>query len=128
LILKLSHMNIEALRDYCMMKKGASESFPFDQTTLVFKVGGKMFAVTDLEDEFAVSLKCDPEKAESLREEYPAVRIPRYFNKRHWNLVMIDGSVSDTLIREWIDHSYGLVVKGLPAKERKVLEEIASGK
>ena len=115
-------MNIEDLRGYCLSKKSVTESFPFDETTLVFKVMNKMFAVTDLEGELSVSIKCDPELAISLREQYPAVRPAWHFNKKHWNNVLIDGSVDIPLIKEWIDHSYELVVSKLPLKDRKTLE------
>jgi predicted DNA-binding protein (MmcQ/YjbR family) len=115
-------MNIEDLREYCLSKKSAAESFPFDETTLVFKVMNKMFAVTDLEGELSVSIKCDPELAISLREQYPAVKPAWHFNKKYWNNVLIDGTVDVSLIKEWIDHSYELVVSKLPLKDRKALE------
>ncbi len=112
-------MNIEELREYCLAKKGVTESFPFDEATLVFKVSGKMFALTDLVDAFSVNLKCDPEKAIELREQYPCV-IPGYhMNKQHWNTVVIDGSVNDKLLKEWIDHSYDLIVKSLTKKQQQ---------
>jgi predicted DNA-binding protein (MmcQ/YjbR family) len=119
-------MNIEELRHYCLSKKGVTESFPFDETTLVFKVMGKMFALTDLADEILnVNLKCDPEEAIRLREEHIAV-IPGYhMHKKHWNTVMIDGSITDDKICEWIDNSYNLVVASLPGKiqtELKIIE------
>lgn len=114
-------MNIEELREYCLMKKGVTESFPFDKTTLVFKVMNKIFALTDLEDNLGVNLKCDPEKAIDLRERHPEV-IPGYhMNKKHWNTINIGGSLSDTLIKEWIDHSYDLVVSSLPKNLRNNL-------
>ncbi len=115
-------MNIEDLRAYCLLKKGVTESFPFDETTLVFKVMNKMFAVTDLEGDLSVSIKCDPELAINLREQYPTVKPAWHFNKKHWNNVLIDGSVDVSLIKEWIDHSYELVVSKLPSKDRKALE------
>ena len=112
-------MNIEELRKYCLAKKGVTESFPFDEATLVFKVSGKMFALTDLVDAFSVNLKCDPEKAIELREQFPCV-IPGYhMNKQHWNTVVIDGSVNDKLLKEWIDHSYDLIVKSLTKKQQQ---------
>ncbi|GAB4316583.1 MAG: MmcQ/YjbR family DNA-binding protein [Bacteroidales bacterium] len=116
-------MDIEQFRSYCLGKKGATESFPFDETTLVFKVGGKIFALTGLEQPFRISLKCDPEMAVGLREKYPAV-IPGYhLNKKHWNTINIDGSVNDELLFSWIDHSYDLVYASLPAKVRRELEQ-----
>jgi len=114
-------VNIEELRDYCLSKKGATEDFPFDESTLVFKVMGKMFAVTDLLDEFAVVIKCDPEEYLAMREQYPAVAQPRYF-RGSWNLVRIDGSITGEQIKEWIDKSYQLVVNALPKKDRQALE------
>lgn len=112
-------MNIEELREYCLSKKGVSESFPFDETTLVFKVMDKMFVLTDLEGDLSINLKCDPDMANELREKYPAVLPGYHMNKEHWNTVMIDGSIPERLIREWIDHSYNLVIRQLPAGKRK---------
>ena len=109
-------MNIEAFREYCLNKKGVTEEFPFDETTLVFKVMGKMFALTDLEGEFSINLKCDPDKAIDLREKYTAVNPGYHMNKQHWNTVSDDGSVTDDLLFSWIDDSYDLVVKKLPKK------------
>jgi predicted DNA-binding protein (MmcQ/YjbR family) len=117
-------MNIEELREYCLIKKGVTESFPFDETTLVFKVMDSMFALTDLEADLSVNLKCDPEKAMELRERYPSV-IPGYhMNKKHWNTVLIDGSIPDSLIFSWIDHSYELVVQGLSQMKRMELKNL----
>ena len=114
-------MNIEELREYCLSKKGVTESFPFDEVTLVFKVSGKMFALTDLVDDFSVNLKCDPEKAVELREQFPSVVPGYHMNKQHWNTIFIDGSVNDSLLKEWIDHSYLLVVKSLTKKQQQEL-------
>jgi predicted DNA-binding protein (MmcQ/YjbR family) len=111
-------MDREFLREYCLAKPGVSESFPFDENTLVFKVAGKMFLLTDLVDAFSMNVKCDPEKAIELREHFSCV-IPGYhMNKKLWNTVFIDGSVADSLLMEWIDHSYRLVVEALPRKDR----------
>lgn len=113
-------MNIEEFRDYCLSKNQVTESFPFDEETLVFKVAGKMFAMAGLEHHPAtVSLKCDPEKALELREEYDEITPGYHMNKMHWNSVIIDGNLSHKLIRELIDDSYNLVVKGLPKKQQK---------
>lgn len=114
-------MNIEELREYCISKKGVTEGFPFDETTLVFKVAGKMFALTDLEGDLSVNLKCNPDVAIELRERYSCVRPGYHMDKKHWNTIDIDGSVSDKLVKEWIDHSYALVVSGLPKKLRTPL-------
>jgi len=111
-------MNIETLREYCLSKKGVTEGFPFDESTLVFKVMGKMFALTDLVDEFSINLKCDPEKAIELREMYASVQPGYHMSKKHWNTIYVDGSISDKLICEWIDDSYNLIVASLPAKVR----------
>jgi predicted DNA-binding protein (MmcQ/YjbR family) len=109
-------MNIEVLRDYCLSKPGTTESFPFGETTLVFKVAGKMFALTNLEGDFTVNLKCDPTKAIELREKYDAVLPGYHMSKMHWNTICIDGRIPDKLLYEWIDHSYNLVVESLQKK------------
>jgi predicted DNA-binding protein (MmcQ/YjbR family) len=99
-----------------------TEEFPFDETTLVFKVMGKMFALTGLDEpEFKVNLKCDPERSIELREEYENIIAGFHMNKKHWNTVKPDGSISNELFKELIDHSYDLVVKGLPKKMRDQL-------
>ncbi|NOY38464.1 MAG: MmcQ/YjbR family DNA-binding protein [Chlorobi bacterium] len=116
-------MNIEAFRAYCMEKPFVTESFPFDETTLVFKVLGKMFALTDLEEDFHINLKCNPEKAIELREKYEAVTPGYHMNKKHWNTVFVDGSIPDVLIKQWIDDSYTLVCQSLPVFKRKTLEK-----
>lgn len=117
-------MNIEAFRSYCIGKKGVTEEFPFDENTLVFKVMGKMFALTDLENFESVNLKCDPEKAVQLREEFPAV-IPGYhMSKKHWNTILIDGSIPDKLLKTWIDDSYNLVAVSLSKKLQLDLKRI----
>jgi predicted DNA-binding protein (MmcQ/YjbR family) len=107
-------MNIEEFRQYCLNKKGVTEEFPFGEDTLVFKVMGKMFALTNLDGDFSVNLKCDPDHAIELREQFPAVLPGYHMNKKHWNTVIMDGSISNKLIYEWTDHSYNLVVNQLP--------------
>lgn len=111
-------MDIESLREYCLLKPATTESFPFDENTLVFKVAGKMFLLTDLADAFSMNVKCDPEKAIGLREHYACVLPGYHMNKKYWNTVLIDGSVNDELLREWIDDSYHLVIAALPLKIR----------
>lgn len=111
-------MNIEEFREYCIAKPGVTEEFPFDESTLVFKVMGKMFALTDLIDEFSLNLKCDPERAIELRELYPAIKPGYHMSKVHWNTIMMDGSVPQKLILELIDHSYQLVVEKLPKSKK----------
>ncbi len=113
-------MNIEEFRDYCLSKNQVTESFPFDEETLVFKVAGKMFALAGLEHHpVTVSLKCDPEKALELREEHEEISPGYHMSKMHWNTVIIDGGLSNKLIRELIDDSYNLVVKGMSKKQQK---------
>lgn len=115
-------MNIESFRSYCLKKKGVTEEFPFDENTLVFKVMGKMFALTDLDTFESVNLKCDPEKATQLREEFSSVLPGYHMNKKHWNTVLMTEGVSDRHVKEWIDDSYSLVVGSLPKKLRLELD------
>ena len=121
-------MDKQALRDYCITKIGAEETFPFDTVTLVIKVMGKMFALLSLDisnDQPArINLKCDPAWAEILRSTYPAV-IPGYhMDKRHWITVICDGSIPDKEIKLMIDESYALVVKKLPRAAREELQRL----
>ena len=111
-------MNIESFRTYCLAKPGVSEELPFDNQTLVFKVMGKMFALTDVDLFTSVNLKCDPEEAARLREQYEAVVPGYHMNKKHWNTVIMNGSLTDSLVMGWIDHSYDLVVAKLPKKDQ----------
>lgn len=117
-------MNIEEFRDYCMNKKGTTEEFPFDKITLVFKVMGKMFALTSLEGDFYINLKCDPAIAIELREKHAAVQPGYHMNKKHWNTISMDGSLAPDDLKQWIDDSYDLVVKGLTKAVKKELEEL----
>ncbi len=115
-------MNIEEFRTYCLSKKQVTETFPFDEVTLVFKVAEKMFALTGLEsEEFTVNLKCDPERAIELREEYEEVQPGYHMSKKHWNTVSFEGMLSDTFLKELIDHSYTLVVESFSKKKQKEL-------
>jgi len=111
-------MNIEQFRDYCIQKYGVTEEFPFDENTLVFKVMGKMFALIDVNLFESVNLKCDPEQAVMLRENYAAVKPGYHMNKKHWNTIEFDGSLTDKEIFHWVNHSYDLVVSKLPKKIR----------
>ena len=105
-------MNVEEIREYCIVKPGVTESLPFNDTALVFKVAGKMFALLDLSDDRrGITLKCDPAMAIELREKYSAVTPAWHFNKKHWNTILVDGSVPDKKILSWIDHSYNLVLR-----------------
>ena len=119
-------MNIEQFRDYCLQKKGVTEHFPFDEVTLVFKVLNKIFALTSITSvTFFVNLKCNPEKAIILREEYENSILPGYhMSKKHWNSVYPNKDFNTTFFIELIDHSYDLVVKGLTKKNRVILEKM----
>lgn len=119
-------MNIEAFRNYCLSKKGVTESFPFDESTLVFKVMNKMFALSGLEHQPAkANLKCDPERSVSLREEYYGLITPGFhMSKLHWNTVELEKDIPNDLILELIDHSYDLVVQGLTRKVKKELDDL----
>lgn len=114
-------MNIEEYRNYCLTKAGVTEEFPFNETALVFKVAGKMFALINVEEFESISLKCDPEKGAELREQFSGITYAYHFNKKHWIGVATDGSVSDKLMYELIDHSYELVVDKLSKKIKENL-------
>jgi predicted DNA-binding protein (MmcQ/YjbR family) len=110
------------LREWCLQQTGASEEFPFGPEPSVFKVGGKIFALSSLErTPLSVSVKCEPELAVALRDSYPAIRPGWHLNKRHWNTIRIDGSLPDQLIRDLIEDSYDLVVSALPKYKRDEL-------
>lgn len=117
-------MNIESYRTYCLSKKGVTESLPFPklQNVLVFKVGKKMFTATDIDTFSSFSVKCNPDTMHELRAEYPAMQMPSYFSHKHWSKVIIDGSISDQLLEEWLDQSYDLVVAKLTKKVRHEIE------
>lgn len=119
-------MHLEALREYCLSKPGASEGMPFGPDTLVFKVMNKIFAITGLDNpDCRVNLKCDPERAIELRSEYPHDVLPGYhMNKVHWNTVICDQGLPRVVVCELIDHSYHLIVDSLPAKSRADLDEL----
>jgi len=119
-------MNIEQLRDYCISKKGVTEDFPFDQDVLVFKVLGKMFLLTSLKDwEVGIqflNLKCDPDYAQELRAEYESIEPGWHMSKKLWNSVYIyKGELQAQFILKLIDHSYDMVIKGMPKKLRDTL-------
>ncbi len=117
-------MTIEVYRQYCLSKKGVTESTPFPKlpNILVFKVMGKMFTATDINTFTGFSIKCHPETINELRASHAAVKEPSYFSKKHWSTVLVDGSVRDSLLFEWLDISYDLVVANLP---KKVQDELA---
>lgn len=110
-------MNVEQIREYCIAKADCEESFPFGPDTLVFKVQGKIFLLLSLDSSpVSFNVKCDPDKAEELREQYDCVKPGYHMNKKHWNTITVDGSASTKLLKEWIDHSYELVA---PKKKKK---------
>jgi predicted DNA-binding protein (MmcQ/YjbR family) len=116
----------EELRSACLAFTGASEEFPFDDANSVFKVAGKVFALSPLHaDPLRVSLKCDPDLAVQLRMSYLAITAGYHLNKRHWNTVVLDGSIPDSLVRQMIEDSYDLVVAGLPRAQRERLNWVA---
>lgn len=115
-------MNIEELRDYCISKKGVEETLPFGPDTLVFKVLGKVFLIVGLDSNpIEFNVKCDPEKAIELREQHDCVKSGYHMNKKHWNTIIVDGSVTIKLLQSWIDDSYILVAKGLTKVEQQKL-------
>lgn len=114
-------MTFEDLRAFCLKKPEVTESFPFDHTTLVFKVAGKMFALADVEDFTSVNLKSDPEKAIELRETFQGVEPGFHMNKKHWNTVSVHSDVPQETIYQMIDDSYNLVVASLPKRLRNEL-------
>ena len=120
-------MNIQQLYEFCLSKKAVTEHFPFDEDTLVFKVGGKMFCLTSLKEwekgTPALNLKCDPEKGEELRSEYEAINPGFHMSKIHWNTVDFHSDVNDKMMCELINHSYDLVYKSLTKKLRDEIEK-----
>jgi len=112
-------INIDKIREYCLKKKAVTESFPFDNDTLVFKVGGKMFALLSLNSDFRLNLKCEPDKAINLREQFNDITPGYHMNKEHWNTLNLNGKLKPELIFELIDHSYNLVKNSLPLKVKK---------
>ena len=120
-------MNLETFYEYCLSKKAVTEHFPFDEDTLVFKIGGKMFALSSLKQwekqEPSVNLKCDPERALELRANYDAINEGYHMSKIHWNTVAINQDVPDAMLKALIDHSYDLIFKSLT---KKIQAEIAA--
>jgi predicted DNA-binding protein (MmcQ/YjbR family) len=112
-------MNLEELRTYCLSKPGTEETLPFGPDTLVFKVRGKVYLLVGMDEEvLRFNVKCDPDRAEELRAEFASVLPGYHMNKKHWNTIVVDGSVPRSLIREWIDDSYALV-SGTNKKQKK---------
>lgn len=115
-------MRARDLRRHCLSFPGAQETFPFNAETSVFKVAGRMFALSRLDDRpLTVSVKCEPQVAEQLRAAHPEVAPGYHLNKRHWNTITLDGSLADALVRDLIEDSYDLVVGGLPKRAREAL-------
>lgn len=118
-------MNIEELRELCLNLKGVEEGFPFGEDTLVFKVMGKMFCLAGLENNpVQFNVKCDPEKAIELREEFSGVRPGYHMSKKHWNTIAFDGSITDEQARQWVLDSYQLIVESLPKKVQEELKNM----
>lgn len=120
-------MNIEEARESCLAIKGASESFPFGDDTLVYKVMGKMFAYMGLESkdgEFWLNLKCNPEKAIELREQYTGIFPGYHSNKKYWNSIVLESDVPDSLIKELIQHSVDEVIKKLPKTKQTEYKDL----
>ena len=109
-------MNIESLREYCLSLPQVTEDFPFDETTLVFRIGGKIFAMLDLERTEWFVLKCNPDYAIELRDRHPEISPAWHMNKKHWNQLNIFGSLPDVLVQSLIRHSYNEVIKKMPRK------------
>jgi predicted DNA-binding protein (MmcQ/YjbR family) len=117
-------MNAESLRTHCLAKTGAEESQPFGPENLVYKVGGKMFLLISLSDvPLQFNAKCDPDVAIELREQHACVLPGYHMNKRHWNTIVVDGTVSDKTLLQWVDDSYNLVYESLP---KKIKAELAA--
>lgn len=115
-------MNVDEIRDYCLSKNNVTEDMPFGESVLVFRIGGKIFLLTDIEAEtISINLKCDPARSLELRETYPDIKPGYHMNKKHWNTVVCDGSLSRSMLLELIDHSYDLIFSSLSAKVRQEL-------
>lgn len=113
-------MNIEDFRAYCLSKAGVTEELPFGVDTLVFKVAGKMFALCSISDYGSgISLKCDPEQAVELREKYPQVKPGYHMSKVHWNTVLSEAGLPDSILQQWIDGSYNLIAAKLTKRQRQ---------
>jgi predicted DNA-binding protein (MmcQ/YjbR family) len=118
-------MNVETLREYCLAKSGTTESFPFDEVTLVIKVMNKMFILISLEHTPpSTNLKCDPDHAEILREKYPQITPGFHMSKKHWNTVQLEDGLTDIFIQKLVDESYDLVVAGLKKAEKEALKNL----
>lgn len=121
--MEFPRMDIESLRSYCLKKKAVTESLPFNEDSPVYKVMGKIFAIINLTPPYSINIKCNPEKAIELRERYDAVTPGYHMNKTHWNSIDLNGNILPKLIKEWIDHSYDLVVEKLTKLQREKLNK-----
>ena len=121
---KKTTMDLEYIRNYCLKKKGVTEGFPFGEDTLVFKVMSKIFMLTGFDIPLSVNLKCEPELSMELRERYEAVQPGYHMNKKHWNTIVVDGTIPLKEILKMIDHSYDMVVEGLKVKEKEKLRKM----
>lgn len=115
-------MNIEEIRDYCLAKPGVTEDMPFGEDTLVFRVGEKLFLLASLSQGDRFNVKCDPERAIELREQYTEVQPGYHMNKKHWNTVYTNGNLSHRQICDMIDRSYDLILKSLPKSIRRQIK------
>ena len=115
-------MSIEEVREYCINKQKVTEGFPFDNETLVFKVLGKMFCLSNLTYPVSINLKCNPERAIELREEFDEIKPGFHMNKKHWNTIELEGNLTESFIKRMIDDSYNLVVSKLSKKEREKIK------
>ncbi|MGI4761321.1 MAG: MmcQ/YjbR family DNA-binding protein [Janthinobacterium lividum] len=115
-------MHIEDYRDFCLSLPGTTEETPFGPDTLVFKVGGKIFALTNLQTFASFNVKCEPERAAELRERHDYVLPGFHMNKKHWNTILVGTGATDSQLREWLRHSYELIVAALPRNVRAELQ------
>ena len=118
-------MDIESIREYCLSLPKVTEDFPFDDTTLVFRIGGKIFAMMDLEDASKLTLKSDPNQALILRDKYSEISGAWHMNKKYWNQLNLYGQLSDTLVKQLIRHSYSEVVKKLPKRRQQEFSNLS---
>jgi predicted DNA-binding protein (MmcQ/YjbR family) len=118
-------MNIEELRTFCLSLKGTTEDLPFGDNTLVFKVLGKMFLLTDIDSFESINVKCEPERAIELREKYSSVKAGYHMNKKHWNTIDVNSELTDAELKQWILHSYDLVASKLSKSEKAILNELS---
>lgn len=118
---------LESVHEYCLGKHGATEEFPFGPEVMVFKVGGKLFGALSWEESpLKISLKCDPDRVPTLRDEFSAIQPPRYFNKQHWNTIVLEADFDDDFLHELVDHSHDLIWKALTVKARALVDETSS--